>query len=523
MNHDMPESQSEKLETGASESSLSALLGLTRGGLLARNTLWGVVGQVVPMVAALVAIPFLVDHLGLERFGLLNIMLVLFGSFTLLQLGLGRALTQYVSERIGTHEETCVPGIVTVCIGIMFALGCLGALIMWALTPWLVGHTFNVPLVLQAEAKRGFYVIALTIPVVFISSGVTGILQAYQRFRVINLVRIFTGPWSWLAPLTVSFYSSDYALIVGSIACIRVLSCGFYLVICLHMLRPLGSLRAFEGQRLVALFRYGAWLTVNSIFGLVILYGDRYLIGVRLPLEEVAYYGTPYEVVMKLLVFSQIVTVVLFPAFSISYGRNPERTAYLLERTCKYLIMVLLPIILGLIVFARLGLGLWLGSDFAEQSTDVLQWLGIGVFFGSIVLVFHSMLQGAGRPDLTAKIHMAETVPYVLALWIVLGRYGIEGVAMVLTGRFILELPVHFWLASRLLAGYTQQLVRLGVGLLLCLALLFLALGLSFYLGLLLLAIVCVAGVPAAWFYFLDTTEKTFVIKHATRVLRIRK
>ena len=45
---------------------------------------------------------------------------------------------------------------------------------------------------------------------------------------------------------------------------------------------------------------------------------DRFLVGMLLPVTNVAYYAMPYEIVTKLQLIPTAVTGVLFPAFSTS-------------------------------------------------------------------------------------------------------------------------------------------------------------------------------------------------------------
>ena len=63
---------------------------LTSGSLLARNTIWNLVGQVAPMCVALFAIPVLIRHIGTDRFAILTIAWMVVGYFSLFDLGLGR-------------------------------------------------------------------------------------------------------------------------------------------------------------------------------------------------------------------------------------------------------------------------------------------------------------------------------------------------------------------------------------------------------------------------------------------------
>src|SRR5262245_59729652 len=69
------------------------------GRLLARNTLWNLAGQCVPLFIGLITMPLLVRGLGTERFAVLTFAWLIVGYFSLFDLGLGRALTQMVAER----------------------------------------------------------------------------------------------------------------------------------------------------------------------------------------------------------------------------------------------------------------------------------------------------------------------------------------------------------------------------------------------------------------------------------------
>ena len=101
---------------------------LTGGRLLARNSIFNLVGQGVPLFVALIAIPPLIHGLGADRFGVLILTWMVVGYFSLFDLGLGRALTHLVSEKLGTGEVTQLPALVWTTLVLMFALGLFGTL-----------------------------------------------------------------------------------------------------------------------------------------------------------------------------------------------------------------------------------------------------------------------------------------------------------------------------------------------------------------------------------------------------------
>src|SRR5690242_2317057 len=102
---------------------------LTRGRLLARNTVWNLVGNGAPMLVAVFCIPILVRGLGKERFGVLTLAWALIGYASLFDLGLGRALTQLVAKKLGAGEDSEIPTLVWTSLVLMLVLGLVGTLV----------------------------------------------------------------------------------------------------------------------------------------------------------------------------------------------------------------------------------------------------------------------------------------------------------------------------------------------------------------------------------------------------------
>src|ERR1051325_10437721 len=74
---------------------------LTRGKLLARNTVYNLSGQFAPFVFAFFAVPTLLHAIGPDRFGILTLSWSLIGYANFFDLGIGRAITKMVAEKLG--------------------------------------------------------------------------------------------------------------------------------------------------------------------------------------------------------------------------------------------------------------------------------------------------------------------------------------------------------------------------------------------------------------------------------------
>ena len=174
--------------------------------------------------------------------------------------------------------------------------------------------------------------------------------------------------------------------------------------------------------------------------------------------------------------------------------------------------LVLFPMMLCVVALAHDGLRMWLGADFAQHSYRVLQWLAVGVFLNSLALVPFTLLQAAGRPDLTATLHLIELPLYLGMLWWLISARGIEGAAIAWTVRMGIDAVFLLGLAKRLLPR--KNPMRLAALLLLSTAILITALAVMLrgplVKGLfLLVAILCF--LLLTWFVALTPGERAFM------------
>ena len=101
---------------------------------------------------------------------------------------------------------------------------------------------------------------------------------------------------------------------------------------------------------------------------------------------------------------------------------NASASEDLLYDSSKYIMALLLPLIVFLFMFSEEILLLWQGAEVARNSAGVLRILLLGVFINSINWVPVNMLTGQGRPDIVAKIHMAQIPLYIVVAYFSIGN-----------------------------------------------------------------------------------------------------
>src|SRR5262249_26926124 len=288
---------------------------LTGGRLLARNTIWNILGLLSPMLVAVVAIPPLVRGLGVDRFGVLSLAWVIIGYFSLFDLGIGRALTKLIADSLSANDESRIPRLVWTSLLLLLLMGCLAGLVCWAISPWLVRRVLGIPQGLQEETLRCFYLLSVSISLVTVTSGLRGILEAYQRFRVLTLIRIPISIFSFAGPLLVLPFSHSLVAIMIVLIAGRILGGIAHLLACFHTVPALRRKFSVHGSEVAPLVKMGSWMTASNLIAPVMVYMDRFLISAMLTVGVVAYYPVPFDIVNRLLVIPGAVALVLFPAF----------------------------------------------------------------------------------------------------------------------------------------------------------------------------------------------------------------
>jgi len=427
---------------------------------MAGNTAWNMVGMCAPMVVALFSIPLLIRGLGDDRFGLLALVWMLVGYFSIFDLGLGRALTKMTAECLGRKEQEQIPRLFWTSMTLMTGLGLIGAVLLWFSAPWLALRVLNVPEHLQPETLTAFRVVSFGLPVVVAITGLIGVLEAYQRFKLINLVRIPTGMFTFLGPLAVLPFSTSLSAVVGVLIAGRIAEWLIYFLACLRCVPRLGGLIRFEAARIKGLLCFGGWMTVSMIATPLMIHIDRFLIGAIISVSAVAYYVTPAAIVVKLLIFPRAWVSVLFPAFAANFFVDRLAVAKMFGQGVKFLLAASFPVILAVVAFAPEGLLLWLGPEFSTHSTPVMRWLAAGILVYSLSFLPCALLQGAGRPDITAKVHLAELVAYLVLASVMIHFFGIVGAAMAWFVRGAVDALAMFGLARRFAPESWSQVSR---------------------------------------------------------------
>lgn len=405
------------------------------------NIVWNLLGSILPFLAGLIVFPLIISSYGIERFGILTLAWAIIGYFSLFDLGLGRALIQIVSVSLAKNiPKNEIAELIRTGFRLMWLLGIVGGVLLWLVSPYMVTSLLKVNPDFVSESMAAFSVLAFCIPIVVHTSAMRGVLESLHLFKVISLIRMVMGVGTFVVPYIASLYSNSLSYAIHGLILIRI----FVWILYSLAIRNTGVLhsegKSFASKWMKPLFSFGGWMTITNVIGPIMVYMDRFLIVAVLGAASVSFYVAPYEVITKMWVIPAAISGVLFPLFAKEWDTDPKRSALRLDKGIKYTFIAIYPASVLLVFFASEWLSLWLGDEFSFQGRLVVVWLVAGVFINSISQIVFANVQGAGRSDLTAKLHLVEILPYLALLWWALHSWGIAGAAFVWFVRVVIDL-----------------------------------------------------------------------------------
>ncbi|MDH5632653.1 MAG: flippase [Gammaproteobacteria bacterium] len=426
---------------------------------MVRNSFYNMLGLGLPLVAAVITIPMLLDALGTEKFGVLTLIWAVVSYFGLFDLGLGRALTQQLSVSWAKNDSEAADELVFVGLGIMALIGIVAALLMAATAGWITGKLAGIEN--PDEVVASVYAMALAVPFIVLTTGLRGILEAKHRFGIINLIRLPMGLYTFVAPVVVTLYISNslediaIALTLGRVA--SFFAHAFY---CRGLVSIPASGARYRPGVARRLTTAGGWIAVSNILGPLMSYVDRMIIGMVVSVSAITYYATPYEVVSKLWVIPGALTAAIFPLFSEKSHRHISENSSDFRLSVVLIFGMMFVPTMMLSLFSREILSLWLSSEFAGQSYMVMIVFCVGAILNGLATVPFTYIQGVGQARYTALIHAVQFPVFVVSLYIFSQAYGLMGAAGVWLARIVVDNFLMFLVVSQVIGLRIREVIR---------------------------------------------------------------
>ncbi|WP_291524695.1 flippase [Acidithiobacillus sp.] len=429
---------------------------------IGRHTLYNILGGIAPLGVSLVTVPIYLHAIGEARYGVLAIVWLFTGYFGVFDMGLARASAYHLARQ---HDEAPAVRSTTfwTALWLNLSFGLLGAAVLYAVAQPVFAHFFHMPEALRRNVLVSLPWIAAALPLGTLGGVLVGALQARERFGFLNLNGVLNSMLTQIVPLIVAvFISPELTWLIPAIVLARASELVLLFAGVWRFL-PIVPSVLFDRTRARALFTYGGWISISNIVGPVLVTFDRMLIGALLSVQAVTYYTVPYNLVTRMTIIPGALVTSLFPRFSRAESGDGGRLA---ERSLIMLMAVMTILTVVGMAILPLFLRYWISPEFSQHGAAVGMILLAGVWINGLAYIPYGLLQGQGRPDITAKLHLIELPFFLLILWGGIHWLGLAGAALAWSLRVAADALLLFYFA-RLLSTLRYMLPAMAM---ICLA-----------------------------------------------------
>ena len=437
--------------------------GSTATSRVGRNTIINFFGAVVPIFVSLATVPAYLHLIGNARYGVLAVIWVVFGYFGVFEFGLSRATANQIARMRYKPAEDRARLFWTALL-LNAGVGAVGGALLFLVGHLVLGHVLKVSPEFRSQATAAVPWLAAGVPATTITTVLAGTLEGRERFLTANLLTVIGIALFQLVPLGYAYWVGPNLTGLIMSAIIALLASTALSLVVTALSLPATGFPSPDRTKVGMLFRYGGWITVSGLVGPLLTVVDRVLIGAFLGARSVTLYTVPFTLVSRAQILSGSLARTLFPRFSVL---EAGEAAVVGREALRVLTAVITPITVIGAVLLEPFLRIWVGGAITRDAAPVGEILLLGMWLNSLAVIPYGFLQARGRPDLTAKFHLLELLPYAGALVLGLHLAGIRGAAWAWTARAGSDAALLFWAAARISGtpGSTgaRQLLRAGI------------------------------------------------------------
>ena len=410
---------------------------------LLKNIIINFAGLIAPSIVSLATVPAYIRLMGVERYGVINLVWALIGYFSLLDLGTSLATENQIAK-VRDADDDSVERIFWGACFLNLGTGIVGGLIVYFGAFFYLTYGVHIEPAFQGEAMAALPWIAIAVPLANVTWVFAGAITGVERFASYNTNQTLGTMLFQLLPLAAIYcFSPSLAVVIPAAVGARLIA-GVLLGIATFRALGIKRIRKPERKVIGELFGYGKWMLLFSGASAISGSLDRVLVGAILGARFVTYYATPQNLVTRLNMLPSAMLRSLFPRLSAASRSDADNLA---RDALAFLNAALTPCMIVAVFALAPFLTLWLGAALAAAAAPVGRILVLGVWLAGQSGILGILIQAQANPAYVARISWVQLPVFVAALWFTTHAFGIVGTGTVVVAKALFDYGAYVYFA----------------------------------------------------------------------------
>lgn len=383
--------------------------------------------RLVAAALSFLAVPFYIEILGVESYGLIGFFTTLQLVFFILEMGLGGAFTREVAALSSTGDAVALALLgrtlellflilaVTIGIIVFFLSGAISG-------HWLVAESLTVEEVDQSVRLMGF-VVAVQLPFLLYQAGLLGV-QHHLQLNLLLIVVYFLrylgviGVLLWIdASISTYFIWQLFVSLFQSI-CARLML--FYTV------KSKCKKPYFDFRMVKNIWRFAAGMAAISITSVILTQVDKLVLSKLLTLQEFGYYSLAVLMASVPYLFASPFYNVYYPKLTALVSEDDANGLAADYRAGSQLIAtIIFPVGMSLVFLSEPIVNIWLQDvNVSGRVYPLLSVLAMGTTLLGIMHMPYALQLAHGWTRLTLIVNVVSIVVLLPSMIFLVERYG---------------------------------------------------------------------------------------------------
>lgn len=428
---------------------------------------WGVASSVFAAAMTFLAIPFYIDVLGTEAYGVIGFFIVLQGLFQLLDLGMAPTVSRNIARSITPADKDQSRNLVHSLALIYWGVGILAALVISVFAGPIAAKWLKAEHLAPAQIAVAVALMGLTLAAKWPTSLYSAALIGAERLPTASMITISAATAANVGGVAV------VTLVLPTLEAFFLWQALVSFVQTLAMRHALwrvlvGHTRArVDIGELKKIWAFSAGMTGITAAGIALSQLDKLLLSRLIPLSEFGNYMLATLIASMLLLMARPMFQTVYPRMSkLVVSGNEVDLARTYHMATRFLASIVFPMAMAMIVYAHDFLLLWVGNPaIAANTAPSVAMLAAGSALNAVMHIPFALQLASGRVRLALGISVTLTILIVPLIVILTNRYGAVGGA---SAWFVLNsvyLIGGSWLTHRtLLLGERRAWLLRDVG-----------------------------------------------------------
>jgi O-antigen/teichoic acid export membrane protein len=410
-------------------------------------------GSAVGAVVTLATLPYIVDHLGLPRYGLLALVAVATAYVGILDFGFSWTSSRFIASALETRDEQMLSAVVRASLWLYLVLGVGGALFLVLAAGPLVSTVFGTPQSIRGEGIDATRILGVGFTFAMLQTYASAVLRGARRFDLGAALQAAATTGSSLAMVAALALDDSLVAAAVALAATQALGAALGLAAARHAVPGSLTLGSLELPTLRRLASFSLKVAVSNL-GLQLLYlPNRLAVGIVLSVGAAGVFTVPTSLAQRLLIVPSALVSAALPTLTAAHARNDLRvfraTFWRLNALSAFL---LLPPALLAGIWAPQLLRVWFSPAFGADAAWVLRCSLAAVLLNAVASSLVVACDSVGAPGLPAAAAVSTGFVNVALAFVFAQAWGIVGAAagLALSLGLLVAIVGGLWRTRRL-------------------------------------------------------------------------